>query len=866
MKNLVFTIFVLLTYLTANGQNYIGYSENNYSGVHASYANPAYIADNRLLVDVNLGSGSMKAFNDHLYFSPRNMPFGYVKTFLSNDPLAQDFRNDEHNDTIVKFGETNLYRDIYKSGILFESSNVNNASRNLFYNHEVAVLNFMVSLDDEVAFSFGIKQRTFVNVDDLPNELLLLSLAGLEFPELWAPNTFVDQKVKFSFNTWNEYALGLASVIYNRDAHFIKTGMNLKYLQGISAAYFSSNDLNFQLLNADTANSMSGSVDYGYTSNLESSSVIDDEFKTSDFGINLLRPFNGAGGNGFAADLGVVYEWRPKHMDFLYEMNGKKDIVRPDQNKYKLRVALSANDLGGIRYNSDNEGRQFTFNNLKNFDLSRLRTDSTLAEFNENVNDLVDANDASYTKTKSTFFINSPAHVIANVDYLVLKNFYLNANAFIGIRMPNNSSNSSYHSNFSFTPRYEHAYFAAALPISYSKIYGPSVGLSARLGPYVVLGTGNVLPFFAPGRDVKVNGVDLYFTVKVPIMKRVPRDIDGDLVSDKEDLCVNTPGVWQFRGCPDSDNDGVQDSEDNCPKTPGKIEFKGCPDTDSDGIIDGKDDCPEIPGLLEFNGCPDADGDKIIDSKDDCPTEAGLVEFNGCPDSDSDGIKDSEDLCPQEAGPKENNGCPDTDNDGLFDYLDECPTEFGPKENKGCPWPDTDKDGILDKNDKCPLNAGPKENQGCPYIDTDGDGILDKDDACVNVPGVITNMGCPEIEEEEKEILQTAFENLEFETGKAIIKSTSFESLDKLAELLIKKPDWKLKVTGHTDSQGGAQNNLILSKKRAEAISLYLGTKEIDVSARVLIAYFGEEKPIADNATPEGRQANRRVEMDIIFE
>lgn len=865
MKNLIFAL-LLITHSVTYSQNYIGYSENNYSGVHASYANPAYIADNRLLIDVNLGSGSLKGFNDHLYFSPRNMPFGYLKTYLSTDLQSSNYRGDTLNHEIVKYGETNQYRDIYKSGNLFEFNNLNNNSRNLFYNHELAVLNFMVSLDDEVAFSFGIKQRTFVNIDNLPNEFLLLGLAKLEFPSLWSPHSFNDQNLKFSFNTWNEYSLGLASVVYNKEAHFIKTGMNLKYLQGLSAVYFSSSDLSFQLLNADTANFVSGSIDYGYSSNLETSSVLDNNLVLEDFGINLKQPFAGAGGVGFSGDLGVVYEWRPNYKDYLYEMNGKKGIVRSDQNKYKLRVALSANDLGGIRYKSNNNGRQFTFNSLEDFDLSRLRADSTLEEFNQNVNDLVDSKEASYIKTSNTFFINSPAHVIANVDYLVFKNFYLNANTFVGIRMSNNSSNSSYHSSFSFTPRYEHQYFAAAIPISYSKITGGSVGLSARLGPYLVVGTNNVLPFFSSGRDVKVNGADFYFAIKVPIMKRLPRDTDGDLVSDKEDLCVETPGVWQFRGCPDSDKDGVQDSDDECPKIPGKIEFNGCPDTDGDGIIDEKDDCPETPGLLEFNGCPDTDGDKIIDKKDACPKKAGLIEFKGCPDSDSDGIKDSEDLCPLVAGPKSNKGCPDTDQDGLFDYLDDCPKVFGPKENKGCPWPDTDGDDILDKNDRCPLNAGPKENQGCPYIDTDGDGILDKDDACVNVPGVVSNMGCPEIEEEEKEILQTAFENLEFETGKAVIKDVSFESLDQLADLLLKKTEWKLKITGHTDSQGRAQNNLILSKKRAEAISAYLAEKEINVTDRIQIAYFGEEKPIADNDTPEGRQANRRVEMDIIFE
>ncbi|MGV6860388.1 MAG: OmpA family protein [Putridiphycobacter sp.] len=121
------------------------------------------------------------------------------------------------------------------------------------------------------------------------------------------------------------------------------------------------------------------------------------------------------------------------------------------------------------------------------------------------------------------------------------------------------------------------------------------------------------------------------------------------------------------------------------------------------------------------------------------------------------------------------------------------------------------------------------------------------------------------MKEEEQEIINTAFENLEFETAKAIIKDVSYESLEKLAELLIQKPDWRIKVAGHTDSQGAAQNNLILSKKRAEAVKEFLMSRGV-TEDRIIVQYFGETQPIADNDTPEGRQKNRRVEMEIIFE
>jgi len=171
---------------------------------------------------------------------------------------------------------------------------------------------------------------------------------------------------------------------------------------------------------------------------------------------------------------------------------------------------------------------------------------------------------------------------------------------------------------------------------------------------------------------------------------------------------------------------------------------------------------------------------------------------------------------------------------------------------------------LLDKNDECPYIAGPIKNKGCPYQDTDNDGVLDKDDDCPNTAGPISNKGCPVIEKEIIEILKTAFDNLEFETGKDIIKSSSFTSLTELYEVLNKKPLWGLQISGHTDNVGDDQQNLVLSKKRAEAVRSFMISKGIDAS-RLTVLYFGETKPIATNDTVEGRQKNRRVEMKIII-
>jgi outer membrane protein OmpA-like peptidoglycan-associated protein len=132
-------------------------------------------------------------------------------------------------------------------------------------------------------------------------------------------------------------------------------------------------------------------------------------------------------------------------------------------------------------------------------------------------------------------------------------------------------------------------------------------------------------------------------------------------------------------------------------------------------------------------------------------------------------------------------------------------------------------------------------------------------------PGPIENKGCPIIEKEIEEVLNTAFNNLEFQTGKDIILDESKPSLDELAIVLTKKPSWKLDISGHTDNVGDDNANMVLSKKRAEALKVYLISREVK-GEQLNVFYFGETKPIADNNTPEGRKKNRRVEMKIVFD
>lgn len=268
-----------------------------------------------------------------------------------------------------------------------------------------------------------------------------------------------------------------------------------------------------------------------------------------------------------------------------------------------------------------------------------------------------------------------------------------------------------------------------------------------------------------------------------------------------------------------------------------------------------------LAGLSIRFGGTDTDDDGIYDKDDACPEVAGLEAFNGCPDSDGDGIEDGKDACPNEAGSKEMNGCPDTDGDGIADKDDSCPNEAGLPALGGCP--DADSDGIADKDDSCPSEAGPAENKGCPWPDTDGDGVLDKDDKCVDVAGTVANNGCPEVTEEVQKQLNDYARTILFDTGRASIKAESTSVMVDIIQILGEYPTAKFTVEGHTDSVGRASTNQALSEKRANSVRDFLIEKGIGADRLTAIGY-GEDKPIATNATRAGRKQNRRVEINLV--
>ena len=105
--------------------------------------------------------------------------------------------------------------------------------------------------------------------------------------------------------------------------------------------------------------------------------------------------------------------------------------------------------------------------------------------------------------------------------------------------------------------------------------------------------------------------------------------------------------------------------------------------------------------------------------------------------------------------------------------------------------------------------------------------------------------------------------NITFATNSADLSASFYPVLDKVSSTLVQYDQTMVEVAGHTDSTGGAAYNQALSQRRAQSVAAYLTSRGVR-SARLIVVGDGENHPIASNATPEGRQQNRRVELTIV--
>ena len=579
-------------------------SQSNYSGITGVHFNPAFMADTRYKVNINLFAVNVYAQNNYYNF----------KT-----PYTQW--------QVARGKVDSLYLDINGTPIFTTDNLEKNRSdkrKYVYFSTDIKGPSAIMPLNDVSSFAISTRLRANAHLANLNTNVIEFYMGDND------TTTNDTSKLGDSFkgnrsaintdlcaNAFQQFTASYSRVLKDEDHHFLTGGVSVSYLIGAGAAYLKVNKLNYESINDDTAAVYNADIDYGF---------VKPSFYTRHPQPDLYNYYDDIAGRGMSLDIGLNYERRVPKKEYFYEMDGK---IYEDKSmrKYIYRLGASVVDLGKINYKNASYVKRI---NIKGDDPTYFVEEDfkQLARFHNTH----EADSFLYTfypesDSGSQFKIKLPAALNFIADFRVANNFYVGGQYTQNIRLKKaigvRAQNVLY-----FSARYETRKFEASFSLLFGNFYRKmQSGLFLRSGPFFI-GTDNLGGLV---NTSSTNGFNLYTGFSILIPHKRLKDGDEDLISDKLDKCPDVKGGTKTAGCPDKDSDEVPDKEDECPNLAGSKRSNGCPDEDGDKVWSKADKCPDKPGTKANAGCPDTDGDGIYDHKDDCPTVAGIKGNKGCP-------------------------------------------------------------------------------------------------------------------------------------------------------------------------------------------------------------------------------------------
>lgn len=346
---------------------------------------------------------------------------------------------------------------------------------------------------------------------------------------------------------------------------------------------------------------------------------------------------------------------------------------------------------------------------------------------------------------------------------------------------------------------------------------------------YYVISTGIVFQLSNENNDTDADGLTNDEEAKLGT-DPLKADTDGDGISDGDEVKKYHTNPLS----PDTDKDRITDYDEIFVYNTDPLNA----DMDGDGLKEGD----EIYTYRTDPKNPDTDGDGISDGDE-------VIKYATNPtkaDSDHDGLDDYAEVFKYHTSPTEY----DTDGDGLSDGAEVLTYKTNPLKS------DTDGDGLSDGDEILKYHSNPL------LADTDGGGV---DDGVEVAAGTNLNDASDDylLKPKQQVLSEIALEGIQFKSGSAQILPISESVLNKVVAILKDNSGVNVEIQGHTDNTGAAEQNKVLSSKRAESVKKYLVNNGI-ADYRLTTKGYGSDKPIATNNTEEGKQKNRRIEFIII--
>lgn len=376
-----------------------------------------------------------------------------------------------------------VWDDILKGNVPSTLYRVNGKEKHGAVNLRVDGPSFTLS-QGKNAFGFHTAARLFASAEDIAEPTAIFMHEGLDY----VPQREIDytqQKMGVFATAWAEVGLSYGRIIYQQGRDMINVGGTAKYLMGIGHMSAYLDELNHTVVSDE---------DWNVTNLTGQYAITEPGF---------------ANGHGFGVDLGVTYKRMLTDVDDYAPHTPQSDCGTID---YRYRVGVSLLDLGGINFSRNSLIRTFdnattTWENYPDAEVNSIGDIDALiaSQF---------ASDAGSMRSGTRYGASLPSAVSVQFDYNLGKNFYANATWVQGFKIGKRTTGIR-RSLLAITPRYEHKWFEASLPISLYDYRSPQLGLAFRFYS-ITIGSDNILPFIAP---LDIYSANIYASVKITLFK-----------------------------------------------------------------------------------------------------------------------------------------------------------------------------------------------------------------------------------------------------------------------------------------------------------------------------------------------------------
>jgi len=438
MKKTLLLFCFFGSFFCAHSQSYFGFRDDNYAGIQSVLFNPSAVVDSKYKADVTIGSISATGQND---------------LYGINVLDALD-------------GDYDLDTDATKN---FKSNNRGNL------NVDILGPSFMMNITPLHSIALFTRVRSVTNLIGVNGELVDEVNKDLD-----VSNSFMitGGNPNGVTNSWAEIGASYGTVLLNRDDHFVKGGITLKYLMAGANSYINGTDLSV----AFNRNAVNPALsEYYSTGTLRTAA-------SYDYQNGEKQKFDPTSA-GVGVDLGFTYEYRTN----CHTCVG---------NRYKFKAAASVTDIGSLNYKNVTEN---TYN----------LTGRVTQEDIEDAEDIFEFFDANYTKTSSRKAVKAslPTALHTNFDWNIDNKFYLNLSGDFGLVNTNKINGTAIANSVTFTPRYETRQFSFYIPLTWMEYSGTQIGTGLRAGP-IFIGSGSLISNLFSNNSKAAN---VYVGLKLPI-------------------------------------------------------------------------------------------------------------------------------------------------------------------------------------------------------------------------------------------------------------------------------------------------------------------------------------------------------------